>query len=1362
MDISDDGAWTTDSDTSMRYGDDTNLDDLDNKIALLKEQLVAEAPQSIEPGKLQYELGERYTERYEKSNQPEDIEVALSYYNAAVDLAPGEPTYLLALGLGHSTRFQITGDIDNVKAALRFMLATVNATPVEDVDLPARQQAIAATYRTFFQKTGEAEAIQSAITWDQKAINAIPSGHTDASDHYQSLALSYMVKYERFGDIADLNYSLQYNETAVSKIADNHPQPGVYYDSLAEAYRERFRRLGNMSDIDSALHHNYIAVQASAKDTDLAEFLKNLAVSHRDRFQATGDPKDLIAALENDHAALATTDEGDPKLPYYWQSLATSYLEKFKAFNDLDVLHSALEYNKKALAEVPEEDEDYPEFQAQLGVTYLHLFEAFEEVNYLTLAIECFSEAKRTTPVLYLNLPNILLHLGTCYYLMFQLLGRISDLDLCLEYNKLAYDGTPLGHPEHPHVLKNLAIAFQGKYQTTGDVNDLQSSFNYTHSALEAISPKSPEIPGIQLDLARSHTLKFQRFGEKKDLDCALELLKTALKELSPEHTEYPSTLVALAETYEELFTITGELETLEISISNYYTALKAAKTPPAVASCERGLSTALYYRFIRLNDLNDLQNALEYATSAIAASQDESPTLSNQQYSLALIYNQHYDRFGDLEDLEAAIKYGQAAVKGSAPGNPGLQTFQRGLATSYTTRFLKYNNQDDLNMALHYDQAATEGTPQNHYNYSLHLQSLGVSYSNKFLVSKDIKDLKNALNYKHAAMASAQSSPSNFAAFQSSLAYSYLDQFYEEEDPEDLYCALYYLRNSATVLPTSKPLEQWDAACRWATVTFHHELPECIEAFSVVFQFLPDLLWIGSPVSSRHSLLLHFDLPTVTMWAVSACIRFNMIALGVELLEQGLAITHQQQLQLKDAFTLLLKTYPTVAEELKEISHQIQKSAISEEKESLSIHTLVLKRQNQIKHIRTLPGFEEFLLPTPFKRLASAAKNGPVVLLTCTTVRADAILLLPPNGEYFHVALPSVTKAEVETQLKLMRDALGKIGIYARNHQGIPAENPAVSKEDTSEAADALKLVFDSITTWLWENVVSLVFKALQSVSTYFFTTKIIVLITMNFTQKNIVKGRIWWCATGPFTYLPLHAAPPLPEDVFDHSYTPTLAALVKANEKYATQVLARNNTTLTFIGVPEIPGKDTRKLPSVPLELDQISSAVGAEQVHSIVGEAATVTAVSSALASSKWLHLACHGEQDAVEPLQSHLVLYDGGLKLENIFDTYIPDAQFVFLSACETAMGDTGLINESMHLTGGMIFAGFCGAIGTMWSIADQDGPPLAGIVYKRAFGKDAEKVPDVRGVSRALHMSIRAMRRSGLPFQRWAPFVHVGI
>ncbi|KAJ7892187.1 hypothetical protein B0H13DRAFT_1457501, partial [Mycena leptocephala] len=86
------------------------------------------------------------------------------------------------------------------------------------------------------------------------------------------------------------------------------------------------------------------------------------------------------------------------------------------------------------------------------------------------------------------------------------------------------------------------------------------------------------------------------------------------------------------------------------------------------------------------------------------------------------------------------------------------------------------------------------------------------------------------------------------------------------------------------------------------------------------------------------------------------------------------------------------------------------------------------------------------------------------------------------------------------------------------------------------------------------------------------------------------------------------------------------------------------------------------------------------------------------------------------DPRSPTQSHLRLYGGNLDLETILRMPLPNAQFVFLAACQTAMEDTQLVNVIM----GFITAGFQSAIGTMWSMNDNDGPVVTEIVYSHLF------------------------------------------
>jgi CHAT domain-containing protein len=82
----------------------------------------------------------------------------------------------------------------------------------------------------------------------------------------------------------------------------------------------------------------------------------------------------------------------------------------------------------------------------------------------------------------------------------------------------------------------------------------------------------------------------------------------------------------------------------------------------------------------------------------------------------------------------------------------------------------------------------------------------------------------------------------------------------------------------------------------------------------------------------------------------------------------------------------------------------------------------------------------------------------------------------------------------------------------------------------------------------------------------------------------------------------------------------------------------------------------------------------------------------------------HFACHAQQNAQSPLDSTLVLQDGELRLLQIMQWPMPGAALVFLSVCETAMGDEQLPDEVIHLGTTLLFAGFQGVIATMWWVA----------------------------------------------------------
>jgi CHAT domain-containing protein len=181
---------------------------------------------------------------------------------------------------------------------------------------------------------------------------------------------------------------------------------------------------------------------------------------------------------------------------------------------------------------------------------------------------------------------------------------------------------------------------------------------------------------------------------------------------------------------------------------------------------------------------------------------------------------------------------------------------------------------------------------------------------------------------------------------------------------------------------------------------------------------------------------------------------------------------------------------------------------------------------------------------------------------------------------------------------------------------------------------------------------------------------------------------------------------------------------------------------------------------LKGVEPEVNKIISIAKDSYVQCLLGEQATVDAVKLQLQHCSWVHLACHGYQNLEDPTQSHLQLYEGKLELETILRMPLPNAQFVFLAACQTAMGDAQLVNESFHLGGGFITAGFQSAIGTMWSMTDTDGPVIADIVYSHLFCEGQQ--PKHTDAAEALQLAVKHLKDTNVAYERWIPFIHIRV
>ena len=250
---------------------------------------------------------------------------------------------------------------------------------------------------------------------------------------------------------------------------------------------------------------------------------------------------------------------------------------------------------------------------------------------------------------------------------------------------------------------------------------------------------------------------------------------------------------------------------------------------------------------------------------------------------------------------------------------------------------------------------------------------------------------------------------------------------------------------------------------------------------------------------------------------------------------------------------------------------------------------------------------------------------------------------------------------------------------------------------------------------------------------------------------------------------FLPIHAAGVYDtqhsqpghkvSDFVISSYVPTLSILVLLPDPSVAP-----SGDLRLLAVCQPPSDGLSRLPGVATELEHIRAVIRnspSARTTLLESSVGTVKEVLSLMKEADWVHFACHGIQDAASPTESGLCLADQRrLKISDIMALSRSRGGLAFLSACQTAMGDEGLSDEAIHIAAGMLFAGYGGVVGTMWSISDKLAPDVARSVYQRLFGNSTK--PDYREAARALHEAVGHLRGTNASFVEWLPFIHVGL
>jgi len=407
----------------------------------------------------------------------------------------------------------------------------------------------------------------------------------------------------------------------------------------------------------------------------------------------------------------------------------------------------------------------------------------------------------------------------------------------------------------------------------------------------------------------------------------------------------------------------------------------------------------------------------------------------------------------------------------------------------------------------------------------------------------------------------------------------------------------------------------------------------------------------------------------------------------------------------------------------------------ISNEDLSHRQHSCADKFDKLLENVREDPEFEDFLRPPKFSKLVEVNKNGPVVLLNVSGDRCDALALVPGmDDEVMHIPLQNVSRERTLVLHDILRDCLSTSSIRTQ-HDRISRIVCPSGRDDR----------FIGLLSELWTCVVEP------------------VLGSLSLLNDAAGSSRIWWCPTGPLSFLPLHAAgiygtsesDPKASDFVISSYIPTLSVLL--NKQMVTK---SEDFKLLAVSQPSIGGRCP--IPNTKEEIDKLEKCAAGFTVLRREGPEVTTERLQVDMGECNWAHFACHGVQDLVDPMLSGLDLDNNErLQLSDIIARDFRHTEFAFLSACQTASGHENLPDEAIHLAAGMLLAGYRSVIATMWSIKDNDAPLIAEEVYSRLLKGER---PDATLAASALQDAVKVLRNTigDRSFLSWVPFIHIGI
>ncbi|KIJ17281.1 hypothetical protein PAXINDRAFT_10125 [Paxillus involutus ATCC 200175] len=1215
------------------------------------------------------------------------------------------------------------------------LCAAVSAEPGEPRTV-AEATDIGHAHMLRYYKGAEESNINQAITQFYHVVDRCPPNHPTRSAALSNLAMAKFISSQATGAHLDLYMAIFLFQDALDVRPRDHPDHPSTLLKLAIALLSRVSKQGDAAGADEAkkLLDGVLHICSPVS----LEYRSAVLVAHtRFMHSGTNDVVDPDAA-----AAFSSTQSANRQSPYSFDELCRKR-EQCKQRDDPQLLDDVISQHRDVLSFYVPGQPEWVDWKCSLAMALALRFERQGRKQDLEEAILSYRQMFSWTPIGRANHCRALHNIASALKIRFEQGGDRKDLEEAIQFHRDVLMLRPPGHPDRAMSLNNIANALKTRFQQGGDRKDLEEAIQHHRGALVLRPPGHPDHGMSLNNIAIVLKTRFQQSGDRKDLDEAIQLYRDALVLRPPGHPDRAMSLNNNGSGLWTRFEHSGDKKDLEEAISHLRGTLVLRPTGhPLRARSLNNIASALKTQFEHGGDREDLKEAIQLHRDVLVLTPPGHPDRAMSLNNIASALLTQFLQSGDRKDLEEAIQHYRDALKLvlTPPGHPDCAMSLNNVASALRTQFQHGGDRKDLEEALQYHRDALVLTPPGHPDRAMSLNGIASVLRTRFQYGGDRKDLVEAFHLHRDALILRPLGHPNHAMSLNNIANVIWTWFQQGGEKKDLEVAIHLHRDALKLTPPGHPDHAMSLTNVANVLLTQFQQGGDRKDLEEAIQLYRDALVLRPPGHPLHTRSLNNIAHVLKAWFQQG----GNLASGDPNADALIQRFHHLGAMLNQP--------------LADVSMQ-NNSRLSAEAEAQLHRDLVEEWNTVVSQIRTFRGFSRFLLPPLFSDLQEASCDGPVIVLIASKFSCDAVIVLhkqSPIHIHLETSLETLTRLTNQFRKEIfnLKEEYPRLTRNHQQDQKIYAEFAQKQSEILAETLEGLYLqskcqIPNSMieVLWdLWTTVVSPVVVELGKVG----------------VQKD---SRMWWCPSSVFTALPLHAAGPYRssqrnlEHLYVSSYTPSLSTLIKAHKmrdtpspvsaQFAAIVQAQPagyQTALYYLD-QEAQMIEHFLLPSHSTVFTNLTSAVS------------TTDAALDVLQKKKWIHFSCHGSQDFAEPFKSSLAMLNGPISLLDIIRTDLSNHEFVYLSACQTAVGDIKTPDEMIHLAAGLQFGGVKSVIGTQWSVHDGVAFLLASEFYKEFC---ADGVMDCTRAARALHQALQSLRNQKIPLRERIMFIHIGI